>query len=826
MVFDAMYRILASMQLVARDAAPLAGATKTHHEVTTATADAVLFDIDHFSVRNFFVVDEFVEAYFLEPFVGFLAKYVSQWEHVWGSLDSFTLDLADQLTHFLSSALYNSKLLTHHVFSTLQPVALKWWRGDADLALLLEEFCFHRCAFGIDDLHGLLDQVLHALDIPEDPDAPLDHLNSSATSRLLPLLAAIVRVVDLEDKYEPDLYNQMFAGELDEDCALVDLTDHLLFALTRMAKYIEGDRTQPDHLREVSYSGPVFFFVMKALWEYLNNNSIDILLRKELRVVLQENWDGNFLSLLVRRSDCPINVRTMVVKIYYDLHTFDDFQLISRCFVRSLAGGEGSSKGHQGKEVQPPQLIPDSAKSGEEEESKQDLAGEEADRATLSSDVSLPVFMHYMNDSLYVVGKAVIFYFLLQLPAHERRSCFNERHSSVVSAIIDQKAAYLQKASYRSAAIPQDTEADYADIMSFFRADDFFLDVPDKDFRMHRSLPALFSAAFFFKFVQKYLDVKLVYNTYLHHTMAKQLLWLATFTVLLIEDHKDIRLAPMQRVHLDAALISMRSIIETCLAWSLHSRSYITALIQPDTVSAWLLQPSTASTSRAEKQKMAAMPVAVLRYYREVCFASESLMFKEVSRIVARLSRQFTNYEGSAKAKAAAVARKNDIVLNLLESLALRNLFNYLGRYARPDHSTYSLLTVINALFQPYDSTLCSDEQVSEYYMRILQYALDFLGLTDCLVALINRLIGEHKQENDFVTQILSLCIQLSSNLMYEGNAKVQNHFLLLAGYDVDTKVYSKSGSGLLASVKQLLAQTLSTSLEVVIEPYQVSDYT
>ena len=55
-------------------------------------------------------------------------------------------------------------------------------------------------------------------------------------------------------------------------------------------------------------------------------------------------------------------------------------------------------------------------------------------------------------------------------------------------------------------------------------------------------MAVVFSAVTYCEFLQCYCDVSVGYNRHLHHTIANHLIWISTFTVLLIRDIETGRL--------------------------------------------------------------------------------------------------------------------------------------------------------------------------------------------------------------------------------------------------------------------------------------------
>ena len=164
--------------------------------------------------------------------------------------------------------------------------------------------------------------------------------------------------------------------------------------LLNLSKVIEGDKDAELEDRDIDFASPIFLFTLHAIWFFLNNPNIPTSLKEDVKIGLMDSWTKEFLTFLIRRFDSPVNIRPLLLKLYLSLHPFEDFHLINRCILKPQTADGNVTKFNQ---------IP-----------------------------SIPILMTYAEDALFVVGKVVLFYFLLSYRPSERATALEGRVGEIL----------------------------------------------------------------------------------------------------------------------------------------------------------------------------------------------------------------------------------------------------------------------------------------------------------------------------------------------------------------------------------------------------------
>ena len=151
--------------------------------------------------NGYFCIDEYVEVYFLESLTDDLIKTILKYENKWDDLTSYEKSVMDEILEFLAACGYNSKHLSFVWFDKLKDFVLRKWDSEVAVALLLEQFVFHKCPFQIGDVMVLLSNVLNSLNLDDDSPVTLDDIKQT-THRGLPLLSYLTDLVMLNEDYD------------------------------------------------------------------------------------------------------------------------------------------------------------------------------------------------------------------------------------------------------------------------------------------------------------------------------------------------------------------------------------------------------------------------------------------------------------------------------------------------------------------------------------------------------------------------------------------------------------------------------------------------
>jgi hypothetical protein len=152
--------------------------------------------------NGYFCIDEYVEAYFLESFTDDLIKTILKYEKKWDDLSTYEKAVLDEILEFLASCGYNSKHLSFSWFEKLKDFVMKKWFAEYSVALLLEQFVYHKCPFQLDETMLLLSSVLDSLNL-EDASVTLSDI-AQTTHRGLPLLCYLTDLIMLNENYDND----------------------------------------------------------------------------------------------------------------------------------------------------------------------------------------------------------------------------------------------------------------------------------------------------------------------------------------------------------------------------------------------------------------------------------------------------------------------------------------------------------------------------------------------------------------------------------------------------------------------------------------------
>lgn len=338
------------------------------------------------------------------------------------------------------------------------------------------------------------------------------------------------------------------------------------------------------------------------------------------------------------------------------------------------------------------------------------------------------------------------------------------------------------------------------------------------------------------------------YNRHVHSVIAARASWVAILAEKMIEDYeeKDKRVedyfSPLQWEYLGKVKIRVRDNVNAFFGWTLLSSQYTKALSERHRGSGAVLQPPIdAARDGHQRHLESLMCPPDAKYAMQLYEARQPLLFSEVYRIVDRLSRRLAVTDSKKKSEIEKVNQENAQLLRQPENLAVSSLLRHLTVLASASSASYTTLEIFNAIFAEFDSQLTASSHVYELSrLHRMQNALTALGGAEAATSLINRFATQDRQLNeeddeeaamdaagtvvstrvgmepsrDWQADIVALCIQLLCNLMYEGNKRVQDAVLLLAGFDVRTKVYSRTGPSLIRSVSSALRRSLPSSLE------------
>jgi hypothetical protein len=383
----------------------------------------------------------------------------------------------------------------------------------------------------------------------------------------------------------------------------------------------------------------------------------------------------------------------------------------------------------------------------------------------------------------------------------------------------------------------------FKETLHFFRSSEVLPTQARQELSITKNLlPAVYSVLSFCDLLSSQFSTAVGFNKHIHHNIANHLVWLATFSDLLIKDYDESNMAESERIFATDVATKLVASVEVFLSWRQQSRKYSELLVVRGATSHLQYKP----TPVQRLQRMVSIvvlddpePGSDAMYLVSLESARRSLLYIEVNRTIKRLRRKliFHHDKTTTKAALAAAAEKNAETLRSIDALSLSNLIDYIGNTAAPDESTLSALAIINALFKEYDARLSasveSKKPVAVTSLRSIQDILCSLGVMEMIAALLNRLIineDSEKQRVDelpladrgLLSKVLSLSLQLASNMMYEGNHAAQNRLLNLAGYDTETKMYSKTKPNLVAAVATFLSGCLSNSLEIYISSEQL----
>lgn len=820
-----------------------------HDPAWVANEITTLIDIEHFSQYGHFPVDSYVEVYFLRDFCLELSKLILQWGRDWENLTSRDHEVVNTVLEFLACCCRSSRSLSHAVFASMKALVIVHWRSYVAASLLLEQFAYHKCSFENDEVLELLSHLLDEIKVSDlaanSPASSVEPLKivSDKGYHFLPLLTSLIDMVYLvDDVSQSNGHDDLSESVIEVATLQGDVADKLLFLLDSLSSQV-GDVVSNDHSEEdrsVDLRSPLFLFTIRALVAFVSNLNISESLRVELKMRIQEVWPVDFIGILVRQRDCPGNSRILLLKLYISVFQFDDFDLLDRCLIKQIDSSRSFQHQKNKSFVESLRSTPvlGHASSAVSQPARRSSIEPGLNRWLPANMPSVPVFIDYLDDCVYVVGKVVVNHWHRMYRPSERQVAVNARIEETDEFVISaskqfQNIRALTSAVSLSFAYNPDP---FRESILLYRVQETLVDV-ERDHDFANSLPAIFAIVTLCEFLQKYCNTNSGMSGHIHQTAAHHLMWVCAFTCLMIDDLQahEYKLTNTQ---LESALESRRRLrhaMDVFFEWRRQSCQYngVLAISSEAFEQRYLSRRDKSAVSLKLNEPNRSFVDNL--YLQEVILGQTSFLFKELNRIITKLSLLLSSYTGDVASMREASLSTNKKILSTPEALSIINLFEYFGEYATPDQSTYTLFMVLNSFFRSFDAKLSlSEARINITSLRVLQCVFEKVGAVSMAAKLIVRFMDlynkmdEGNRENDpqasLIIQIVSAAIHFSCNLLHEGNEEVQKSFLAVIGYDIKSHLFSIRGSNLMVSLSHVINSNItnSTELDISLEQLEV----